>query len=821
MSQVNGWRRWLSRVRGMPARTERIDRVSKHLDAASHSLLASAGEAAVTADALQSRLQRLESEIAWTRESQQAQSEALLVRLEQQAELLSQLQTRQTSELAGLIAQAAHGAGVDLEATLGPARDAAMAELLAQLPADTHRVDGLSVMIITWNHGAWLPQAIESAHRSLELLPENLAGKILIFDDASTDETAAVLNSLAGDPRIRVIRSTVNLSLARARNVLLAACTTTHAVILDADNRLSPAGVVDVFEVATKYRPAITFGNVLAATESESGQRVEWDAFAYAPSPQSLRNGYCFDSMAMIDVEAIVESGGYSTDPQLAGLADDLELLLRTLRQGRAVAFVPAVLGFYRKTLLRHSMTGADHKSVENRIERRSLYDDPDFEQFVLFGAHRDTGILWASAAAEALVGAPSAVPLVPVASLATGPRILVVAPGGVGNIGDDAISACAVRRIRLEYPTARIEMISDRGLPLMDGPAVPWIGTVLQAWAGLSSTELAKGAALSDGLASVQEISAGTSAAPLLDLGSYQAAFFLGGGNLATAFAQDLLRPRAALGLCLAAAGVQVVVSGQGVGPCSQDELKLVRALSNHASAFACRDGGSVDFINPSSSGGAELVGDDAMSATAADTAQLERALRAANAPLREFLVFHAREASYVGSANLTALATAVDQLASQAGLSVLAVAVNNNAPPELELVASLARSRELVAPWSVIDSCHSVELAVGLLARASAVVTHSYHLALWALQAGTPAVLVADSDYYQLKADGLAALAGFPGSISITSTASASEIAERLEQVQLWLGKSQLPAVAERVEQWWSRQLGAALASEPVSSE
>ena len=208
-------------------------------------------------------------------------------------------------------------------------------------------------------------------------------------------------------------------------------------------------------------------------------------------------------------------------------------------------------------------------------------------------------------------------------------------------------------------------------------------------------------------------------------------------------------------------------------------------------------------------------------MSATAADTAQLERALRAANAPLREFLVFHAREASYVGSANLTALATAVDQLAKQAGLSVLAVAVNNNAPPELELVASLARSRELVAPWSVIDSCHSVELAVGLLARASAVVTHSYHLALWALQAGTPAVLVADSDYYQLKADGLAALAGFPGSISITSTASASEIAERLEQVQLWLGKSQLPAVAERVEQWWSRQLGAALASEPVSSE
>ena len=815
MRRVSGWREWLSRVRGMPARIDRIDRVSEHLDAASHSLLASAGEAAVTADALRSRLQRLESEVAWTRESQQAQSEALLLRLEQQAELLSQLQTRQTSELAGLIAQVAHGTGVDLEATLAPARDAALAELLAGLAVETRRVEGLSVMIITWNHGAWLPQAIESAHRSLELLPENLAGKILIFDDASTDETAAVLHSLAGDPRIRVIRSTVNLSLARARNVLLAACTTTHAVILDADNRLSPSGVVDVFEVAAKYRPAITFGNVLASTESASGQRAEWDAFAYAPSPQSLRNGYCFDSMAIVDVEAIVESGGYSTDPQLAGLADDLELLLRTLRQGRAVAFVPAVLGFYRKTLLRHSTTGADHKSVENRIERRSLYDDPDFEQFVLFGAHRDTGILWASAAATALVGAPSARPLVPLASLAAGPRVLVVAPGGVGNIGDDAISACAVRRIRREYPTARIEMISDRGLPLMGGPAVPWIGTVLQAWAGLSSTELANGAALSDGLASVQDISSRTTATPLLNLGSYQAAFFLGGGNLATAFAQDLLRPRVALALCLAAAGVQVVVSGQGVGPCSEDELNLVRFMSNHAIAFGCRDIGSVDFINPTSVSGAELIGDDAMAVSATDAEQLESALRSANAPLHKFLVFHAREASYVANTNLTALTAAVDQLASQAGLSVLGVAVNNNAPPELELLASIAQSGELVAPWSVIDSGQSVELAVGLLARASAVVTHSYHLALWALQAGTPAVLVADSDYYQLKADGLAALAGFPGGISITSTATTSEIDERLEQVKRWLGQSQLPAVAERVEAWWSAQLANALES------
>ncbi|MCX6524808.1 MAG: glycosyltransferase, partial [Actinobacteria bacterium] len=665
MSGQSALRGWLSRLRGIPARTERIDRVSQHLDSASHSLLATAGETTALLESLHARLQRIESEIAWARESQTAQLQPLLQRIEQQSELLAQLHSlqvssdslaqRRHSELSSLVSEAIHAAGVDLQATLAPSRDAALAELIAGLPAQTLRVEGLSVMIITWNHGAWLRRAIDSALQSLELLPDHLAGKILIFDDASNDETATLLESLNEDSRIRVIRSEVNLSLTRARNALLAVCPTTHAVILDADNRLSPAGVAQVYEVAATHRAAITFGHVLASTESEARIRAEWDAFAYAPSPWSLRNGYCFDSMAIIDVESVLNAGGYSTDPQLAGVADDLELLLRTLRQGKPVAFVPAVLGYYRKTLLRHSTTAADHKSVENRIARRYLYDDPDFEQFQLFGAHPASGILWASAAAQARVGVPLTTASQPVAPSPSGPRILVVAPGGVGNIGDDAISACAVRRIRRALPGCRIEMISDRGLPQMSGQPVAWIGTVLQAWTGLRPEELSSGADLSQGQVTAEQISAAQPTTPLLDLGSYQMAFFVGGGNLASAFAQNLLRPRAALSLCLSAAGVPVVVSGQGVGPCDAQELLLVQLMAGQAQAFGCRDAGSAKLIESQQPGKVELVGDDAMSAVRdaaaeADSQRLDQVLRSALVPDGEFLVFHARQASYVG---------------------------------------------------------------------------------------------------------------------------------------------------------------------------
>ena len=820
----SGLRGWLLRLRGIPARTERIDRVSQHLDSASYSLLATAGETTALIESLHARLQRLESEIAWTRESQTAQLQPLLQRIEQQSELLAQLHSLQVSsdslaqsrhsELSSLVAQAIHATGVDLEATLAPSRDAALAELIADLPAQAPRAEGLSVMIITWNHGAWLRRAIDSAHRSLELLPDHLAGKILIFDDASNDETATLLESLNEDSRIRVIRSEVNLSLTRARNALLAVCPTTHAVILDADNRLSPAGVAQVYEVAATHRAAITFGHVLASTEPASGVRTQWDAFAYAPSPWSLRNGYCFDSMAIIDVESVIQAGGYSTDPQLAGVADDLELLLRTLRQGKPVAFVPAVLGFYRKTMLRHSTTAADQKSVENRIARRYLYDDPDIEQFLLFGAHPATGILWASASAEARVGAPVTTATQPSLASPSGPRILVVAPGGVGNIGDDAISACAVRRIRRAFPDCRIEMISDRGLPQMSGLPVVWIGTVLQAWTGLRSEELSSGADLSQGQVTAEQISAAQATPPLLNLDSYQGAFFLGGGNLASAFAQHLLQPRVALSLCLSAARVPVVVSGQGVGPCDAQELMLVQLMAGQAQAFGCRDAGSAKLIGFQQTGKVELVGDDAMSAVRdaaaeADSQRLDQVLRSALVPDGEFLVFHARQASYVGSSGLVDLAAAVDQFAVQSNVSVLGLAVNNNPPAEGELLASIAQTPNLAATWRVIDAGQSVDLAVGLLSRASFVITHSYHLALWALQANTPALLVVDSEYYRLKAEGLSALAGFPGSISITAHATAPEIAARLDQVRSWLEQSELGAVAERVESWWSTQL------------
>jgi hypothetical protein len=67
---------------------------------------------------------------------------------------------------------------------------------------------------------------------------------------------------------------------------------------------------------------------------------------------------------------------------------------------------------------------------------------------------------------------------------------------------------------------------------------------------------------------------------------------------------------------------------------------------------------------------------------------------------------------------------------------------------------------------------------------------------------------------------AEGLSALSGFPGSISISADATAPEIAARLDQVRSWLEQSELDAVAERVESWWATQLSSVPPAKPVAT-
>ena len=789
LSRVTRLRIWLSRIRLTPVRTEHINETATslptHFDAIAHRLSSESGSLRVALD-----------NVAAILNEQMVETKHRLIDAQQQIVALRHELADTAAESRSAAASASQATKIVGEIAAAAARDVAYERLIATIEPITSRTDGLSVIIITWNHAGWLPEALASARASLLAVPQGRAGQILIFDDGSTDETDQVLASLSGDPQIRVIRSASNMNLARARNVLLAACPTRHALVLDADNRALPDGVAEAYAVAEALGSTIAYGQVIAATPDES----QWMAFSYAPSRESLSLGHSFDSMAVIDVDAVIALGGYAIDPQLGGWVDDLELLMRCLRRGGLLAYVPTVLGRYRLSPLRHSSRVTDQGALERRVARSHLYDEPDFDQFAIVSAHAAVGVLWASPGATKFVERADATWHIPwpdhaetraIGAHAAGPRVLIVVPGGVGNFGDDAISEAVVARVRAGYPTAAIEIISDRQMPTINGRATPWSGTVVETW---------------------RETNA-------LDMAGFDVAVFAGGGNLASWFAPTLLIPRCAIAQRLAEHGVPVIWSGQGVGPCTDDELDLVIAAAQSAHVFGCRDHLSVEVIEQRSGDVhqlVELVGDDAMSLARADENRLAECLRNAEVTTERFVVLHVRLAHYAGTANpsdFAELADAVDALAFTSGATVLGLVTNDNEPHEALVLAALAQLTPRRSPWRIIDLVSDPALARAVLAAADAVVTHSYHVALWALEAGTPALLATGSAYYEAKAEGLRVLAGLTTSIALDQATSAGGLDKHLQTVRNELDPTVLSHVAARVNTWWDDALAGAL--------
>jgi hypothetical protein len=126
------------------------------------------------------------------------------------------------------------------------------------------------VLIPAWNAGPSIRQAIESV-----LAAESGDLEIVVIDDASTDDTAAVVEALAAsDARVRLIRSDRNEGVSNARNLGLEAARGTWLTFLDADDVLLPGGL----------------DRLLAATEREAplaviGQRVWTDGRTRWRSP--------------------------------------------------------------------------------------------------------------------------------------------------------------------------------------------------------------------------------------------------------------------------------------------------------------------------------------------------------------------------------------------------------------------------------------------------------------------------------------------------------------------------------------------------------
>ncbi len=94
-------------------------------------------------------------------------------------------------------------------------------------------MQSVSVVIAAWNAASFITSALESA-----LAQTGVEVEVIVVDDCSDDDTAAVVASL-GDPRVRCVRQPRNGGPAAARNAGFALARHDWVAVLDSDDAMA------------------------------------------------------------------------------------------------------------------------------------------------------------------------------------------------------------------------------------------------------------------------------------------------------------------------------------------------------------------------------------------------------------------------------------------------------------------------------------------------------------------------------------------------------------------------------------------------------
>ena len=121
----------------------------------------------------------------------------------------------------------------------------------------------VSILVPAFNAAAFIADALDSASR--QTLAEI---EILVIDDASTDDTAAVVARLAArDPRIRLVRQAANGGPSVARNRGLAEARGRWIALLDADDAYEPTRLAGLVALAERSGADLCSDNLLLVPE--------------------------------------------------------------------------------------------------------------------------------------------------------------------------------------------------------------------------------------------------------------------------------------------------------------------------------------------------------------------------------------------------------------------------------------------------------------------------------------------------------------------------------------------------------------------------
>ncbi|HTZ64171.1 MAG TPA: glycosyltransferase family 2 protein [Solirubrobacteraceae bacterium] len=201
-----------------------------------------------------------------------------------------------------------------------------------------------------------LASVVASRYRQFELL--------VLADGSSDGAHLAISFLLEEHPTLPalLLHQSVERGVARSRNVLVAKARGEYVFVLDAQGGIYPSTLERLVR-ALDADPRATFAYPMVA--AYEGDRVVQLLSSLPWEPERLGREDWIDGMALIRRQRLLELGGYSTDPRLAGY-DDFYLWCKCAAVGAHGVHVPQVLAWTTKS--------SDMQTSQTRALMRELF---------------------------------------------------------------------------------------------------------------------------------------------------------------------------------------------------------------------------------------------------------------------------------------------------------------------------------------------------------------------------------------------------------------------------------------------------------------
>jgi glycosyltransferase involved in cell wall biosynthesis len=232
------------------------------------------------------------------------------------------------------------------------------------------RVD---IVVPCYNYGRFLRQCVQSV-----LMQERVDVRVLIIDDASSDDTETVGRRLAEeDPRVEFRLHSVNRGHIETYNEGIQWAGGDYMLLLSADDVLTPGALGRAARLMdTHPEVGLTYGRAIKTRKPtwDGLTPVAEDVFRIIPGVEFLRS-FCAGGDNPVDTPtAVVRTwlqqlvGGYRKELPHGG---DMEMWLRFAAHG-AVGFVDADQAFYRRHGDNMSM---QYLQLRDYLERKAVFD--------------------------------------------------------------------------------------------------------------------------------------------------------------------------------------------------------------------------------------------------------------------------------------------------------------------------------------------------------------------------------------------------------------------------------------------------------------